>query len=89
MVARSPCSPHMWFVVCSDTSEPARMPTTDAPRLSVPDYRRRGQSIPPVTFRLPPEMVSGLDSQADRLQTTRAGLARALLAQGLERLQAA
>ena len=78
----------MRHVGCLQSSEPASMPTTYAPRLSVPDYRRRGQSIPPVTFRLPPEMVSRLDSQADRLQTTRAGLLRAGAARLLEELEA-
>lgn len=64
-----------------------RMPT--ARPLIVPDYRRPGQSLPPVSLRLPAEILDPLDCQADRLQTTRAGLARALLAQGLERLQSA
>ncbi len=60
--------------------------TTPAP-LTIADYRRPGQSQPPVSLRLPAEILDPLDRQADRLQTTRAGLARALLAQGLERLQ--
>jgi hypothetical protein len=34
-------------------------------------------------------MAADLGQQADRLQTTRAGLARALLARGLEDLKAA
>jgi hypothetical protein len=55
--------------------------------LTVPDYRRRGQSLPPVSLRLPPEMVSDLDNQADRLKTTRAGLVRALVARGLAQLE--
>jgi hypothetical protein len=55
--------------------------------MTIPDYRRPGQSLPPVSLRLPAEILDPLDRQADRLQTTRAGLARALLAQGLERLQ--
>lgn len=63
------------------------MPTNDVPTLIVPDYRRPGQSLPPWSLRLPPKVVADLEKQADRLQTTRAGLARALLAQGLERLQ--
>jgi hypothetical protein len=65
------------------------MPTTEAPVLVVPDYRRPGQSLPPWSLRLPPKVAADLEQQADRLQTTRAGLARALLAQGLERLQSA
>ena len=65
------------------------MATSPAPSLVVPDLRRRGQAQLPVTLRLPTDLVAGLDRQADRLQTTRAGLARALLAQGLERLQSA
>ena len=64
------------------------MPTTDAPRLTVPDYRRRGQSFPPLSFRLPPEMVRRLDNQAARLQTTRAGLLRACAARLLDELEA-
>jgi predicted DNA-binding protein len=63
------------------------MPTLEAPPLAVLDYRRPGQSLPPLSLRLPPEMVVGLDSQANRLRTTRAGLVRALLAQGLEKLE--
>lgn len=55
----------------------------------VPDYRCPGQSLPPISLRLPPMVVADLGQQAQRLQTTRAGLARALLAQGLERLKAA
>jgi hypothetical protein len=32
-------------------------------------------------------LIAGLDQQADRLQTTRAGLIRALLVRGMEQLQ--
>ena len=33
------------------------------------------------------DLIAGLDHQADRLQTTRAGLIRALLVKGVEQLQ--
>lgn len=79
-------------VVCilfGEHASPARMPTQEAPTMVVPDYRRPGQSLPPWSLRLPPKVAADLEQQADRLQTTRAGLARALLAQGLENLKAA
>ena len=60
-----------------------------APPLVVLDYRQSGQSLPPWSIRLPSGMAADLGQQADRLQTTRAGLARALLARGLEDLKAA
>jgi hypothetical protein len=63
------------------------MATSPAPSLVVPDLRRRGQTQLPVTLRLPTDLVAGLDRQADRLQTTRAGLIRALLVKGVEQLQ--
>lgn len=65
------------------------MPTQEAPTMVVPDYRCPGQSLPPMSLRLPPKMAADLGRQADRLQTTRAGLARALVGQGLERLMGA
>lgn len=55
-----------------------------APPLVVLDYRQSGQSLPPCSIRLPSGMAADLGQQADRLQTTRAGLAR-----GLEDLKAA
>lgn len=55
----------------------------------VADYRRPGQPLPPWSLRLPPTVAADLEQQAGRLQTTRAGLARALLAQGLANLKAA
>jgi hypothetical protein len=63
------------------------MATSPAPLLAVPDLRRRGQSQPPVTLRLSSELIANLDHQADRLQTTRAGLIRALLVRGVEELR--
>jgi len=60
-----------------------------APSLVVPDLRRRGQSQPPVTLRLSNELIAVLDHQADRQKTTRAGLIRALLVQGLAKLEQA
>lgn len=64
------------------------MGTSPAPTLVVPDLRRRGQSQPPVTLRLSSDLIAGLDHQADRLQTTRAGLIRALLVKGVKELKA-
>jgi hypothetical protein len=63
------------------------MATSPAPPLVVPDLRRRGQTQPPVTLRLSSDLIAGLDQQADRLQTTRAGLIRALLVRGMKQLQ--
>jgi len=63
------------------------MATSPAPSLVVPDLRRRGQSQPPVTLRLSSDLIASLDRQADRLQTTRAGLIRALLVKGVEQLR--
>ena len=65
------------------------MPNAEAPPLIVTDYRRPGQPLPPWSLRLPPEVAADLKQQADRLQTTRAGLARALVVRGLQQLQAA
>lgn len=65
------------------------MPNTEVPPLIVPDYRRHGQPLPPWTLRMPPELTADLEQQADRLQTSRAGLARALLARGVKELKAA
>jgi hypothetical protein len=62
-------------------------PMTAAQPLTIADYRRPGQSQPPVSLRLPSDLLAGLDSQADRLQTTRAGLCRALLVRGVAQLQ--
>ena len=64
------------------------MPNTEVPPLIVPDYRRTGQPLPPWTLRMPPELTADLEQQADRLQTSRAGLARALLARGVKELKA-
>jgi len=41
----------------------------------------------PVPLKLPAAAVAQLQAQAERLQTTRTGLARALLLQGLAELQ--
>ena len=63
------------------------MATSPSPSLVVPDLRRRGQSQLPVTLSLSNDLIADLDHQADRLQTTRAGLIRALLVKGVEQLQ--
>jgi predicted DNA-binding protein len=42
---------------------------------------------PPITARLPLDLVSRLDAQAKRLQTTRGALLRAFAARGVEDLE--
>jgi hypothetical protein len=37
--------------------------------------------------RLPPDLIASLQAQADRIGASRAGLARALVAQGLQQLE--
>lgn len=57
-----------------------------APPLVVPDTRRPGALLPPLTLRLPPALVADLNDQAARLGCSRAALSRALLAQGSAQL---
>lgn len=58
-----------------------------APPLIVPDTRRPGALLPPLSLRLPPALVADLDGQAARLGCSRAALSRALLSRGVEQLQ--
>jgi hypothetical protein len=60
-----------------------------APPLIVPDTRRPGALLPPLSLRLPPALVSDLDGQAARLGCSRAALSRALLSQGVAQLREA
>jgi predicted transcriptional regulator len=61
---------------------------TDAP-LVVPDYRRPGQAMVSVPIKLPPDLLEALQHRAERLGCSRGALGRALIAQGLERLETA
>lgn len=60
-----------------------------APRhiLVIPDYRRPGEAMAAVPLKLPAEAAAELQTVADRLGTTRTGLGRKLVIEGLERLQ--
>ncbi|MFN9545864.1 MAG: ribbon-helix-helix protein, CopG family [Cyanobacteriota bacterium] len=46
-----------------------------------------GSKRPPITARLPLDLVTRLDAQAKRLQTTRTALLRAFAARGVEELE--
>ena len=60
-----------------------------APPLIVPDIRRPGALLTPMSMRLPPALVVDLDAQAIRLGCSRVALSRALLARGVEQLKEA
>jgi hypothetical protein len=62
------------------------MPTPPPIPLIVPDTRRPGALLPPLSLRLPPALVADLDGQAARLGCSRAALSRALLAQASAQL---
>ena len=51
-----------------------------APPLIVPDTRRPGALLPPLSLRLPPALLADLERQAARLGCSRTALSRALLA---------
>lgn len=55
--------------------------------LPILDCRRPGEPMQPVPLKLPADAVAQLQAQAKRLQTTRTGLARTLLLQGLAELE--
>ncbi|MEY3463978.1 MAG: hypothetical protein RLZZ468_1756 [Cyanobacteriota bacterium] len=55
--------------------------------LIVPDTRRPGALLPPLSLRLPAALVADLDGQAARLGCSRAALSRALLSRGVAQLQ--
>jgi predicted transcriptional regulator len=57
--------------------------------LVVPDYRRPGQAMANVPIKLPPDLLEALQHRAERLGCSRGALGRALIAQGLERLESA
>ena len=57
-----------------------------APPLIVPDTRRPGALLPPLSLRLPPALVADLDGQAALLGCSRAALSRALLAKASAQL---
>jgi hypothetical protein len=51
------------------------------------DFRRPGRALEGLHTKVPPASLQALDAQAERLQTTRGALARALLLQALEGLE--
>lgn len=53
----------------------------------LPDLRRPGRPMEALPVRLPPDLIASLQAQADRIGASRAGLARALVAQGLQQLE--
>lgn len=55
----------------------------------VPDQHRPGALLPPRGLRLPPQVGAAIDTHAARLGCSSAALTRALVAQGVERLQEA
>ena len=56
--------------------------------LVIADHRCPGQPMSPLPLKLPAEALAQLQAQADRLRCNRGALARALLLQGLEQLEA-
>lgn len=57
------------------------------PSFPIHDHRRPGQPMAALPLKLPTASLATLQAQADRLQCSRGGLARALLLQGVERLE--
>ena len=55
----------------------------------VPDFREPGQRMVALQIRIPSTGLDALQEQADRLGCGRVALARALVLQGVERLQQA
>lgn len=60
-----------------------------APSLIVPDLRRPGLPMATLPIKLPADCLASLQSRAEQIGTSRAALARTLVVQGLERLEAA
>ena len=54
----------------------------------IPDCRRPGQAMAAVPLKLPQADAALLQAHADRLQTSRTALGRALVLQGLAQLEA-
>ena len=89
-------SDQQWLTFCNNQltkslqPDPARFLRPDGlPPLIVPDTRRPGALMPPISLRLPPAVVADLEGQAARLGCSRAALTRALLAQGVAQLREA
>jgi hypothetical protein len=61
----------------------------EIPSLLLPDFRRPGQAMASVPIKLPPDLLEALQHRADQLGCSRGALGRALIAQGLERLDVA
>lgn len=55
----------------------------------LPDCRDALRPMAPLPLKIPPAAVDRLQAQSERLRCHRAALARTLLLQGLERLEAA
>lgn len=55
--------------------------------LAIPDFRRPGSQQFQLGLRVPVAAVQRLDTQATRIGSTRAALARALLMRGLAELE--
>ena len=67
---------------------PAAGPTDEQiADLIVPDTRRPGALLPPLTLRLQPALVADLDGHAARLGCSRVALVRTLLAQEVAKLK--
>lgn len=60
-----------------------------APPLIVPDLRAPGRPMPTLPIKLPADCLASLQSRAEQIGTTRGALARTLVVQGLQRLEAA
>jgi hypothetical protein len=55
--------------------------------LMIPDCRRPGEAMAAVPLKLPAEAAAQLQTVASQLGTSRTALGRALVLEGLERLQ--
>ena len=55
--------------------------------LLIADLRRPGERMASFPLKLPTEVLPRLQAQADRLRCNRTALGRALLLQGLERME--
>lgn len=74
---------HLSALACENRTDYA-MPA--APPLVVPDTRRPGALLPPISLRLSPALVADLETQAAVLGCSRAALSRALLVQASAQL---
>ncbi len=81
MNSRSAPASRILACSCADDAMPA------APPLIVPDMNRPGALLPPLSMRLPADVVADLDGHAARLGCSRVALSRALLAQGVAQLR--